>query len=645
MLCLEDILSWISHSAVRIGSAGAVAALLFVLPSARVNAQVAPSVIFQNQRLSFKNAVVQKNDVAVALHDPAVKSLLTRVGASVAWQPGERYILVTTAEPRIVSFAIGDTRYDAGDVSSQAAFAPYEKDGDAYLPLYALARALYLEPKNDRGTMVLQPQIATAEVQSQRDVAQLVLHGALPLDARKISSDGRRVVYDFAGFGSTLERSRRIRANGLSEIDVEMGGTTRDPDTRITLLLAPGAGIGAGAAGNYHDFTVALSSRGSVAHSSAPPPPPQILASSPAPAAVPGEIEQSAAPSPVPTIAAVTAVSGLQSADGFDVQIAVTGNASFDWHRLLDGRWYIDIHGATLQAPPGDTAETAPSVTSLRVHQLSGDTVRVALSLSGQKPVDVSASDKGISISVKDQDVGDVARTGSGQVGNGATASISPQPPNAPAGWKYGSPSDVPAAANPRLIVIDPGHGGSDGGAARSSVVEKVVNLDISKRLRDILVARGWQVSMTRDTDRDVYAPNDGAREELQARCDVANKAGARLFVSVHANTAGSSSVSGSTFYVSKPIDTALARSVQRRVAAQSGTADDGVQKAKFYVTLHTNMPAVLIETAFMTNPADYQLLVSGEWRQHMAQAIADGISDYAGSPSAAAQSTQRKRK
>jgi len=617
-----------------------------VLPFARANAQAAPTVIFLNQRLSFRNAVVQKKDVAVALQDPAVKSLLSRVGASVSWQPGERYILVTTAEPKIVSFAMGDTRYDAGDVSSQAAFAPYEKDGDAYLPLYALARALYLEPKNDRGTLVLQPQIATAELQSQREVAQLVLHGALPLNARKISSDARRVVYDFAGFGSTLERVRRIHASGLTEMDVEMGGTTRNPDTRITFVLAPGAGIGDGAGGKYHDFSVALSSRGTVARSSPPPPPPQIVAASPTPAPAPGEVEQSAAPAPLLAMAAVTAVNGLQSGDGFDVQIAVSGNASFDWHRLLDGRWYIDIHGATLQAPPGDTAETAPSVSSLRVHQLSGDTVRVALSLTGQKPVDVSASDKGISISVKDQEAQDVARTGSGQVGSAATARVFSQPgANAPGGWKYGVSSDIPVAANPRLIVIDPGHGGSDPGAMRADVVEKIVNLDISKRLRDILIARGWQVSMTRDTDRDVYSANDSAREELQARCDVANSAGARLFVSVHANTAGSASVSGSTFYVSKPMDTAFARAVQRRVTAQSGTADDGLQKAKFYVTMHTNMPAVLIESAFMTNPADYQLLLSRDWRQHMAQAIADGIGDYAGSSSAAGQSTQRKRR
>lgn len=640
-------MSWINRSTVRTGSAAVLLALLCVAAFGSANAQTLPAVVFQNQRLAFHNALVQKNDVAVSLNDPAIKMLLSRLGASVAWQPGERYILVTTAEPRIISFAMGELRYDSGDVSSAAAFAPYEKDAQAFLPLYALARALYLEPKNDRGTIVLQPQIAVADLQSQRDVAQLVLRGALPLNPRKVSSPPGRIVYDFAGFGSTLERSRKLRANGLSEIDVEMGGTTRDPDTRVTLVLAPGANAGEGSVGNYHDFTIALSARGPVARSNAPPAPPPVLASSPTPQPAPGEIAQSSSPVPSPaSLAVVTAVDALQNGDGFDVQIAVNGNASYEWHRLLDGRWYIDIHGATLQAPSGDTPESATSVSSLRVHQLSADTVRIALSLTGQKPVDVSASDRGIAISVKDQDAEDVARTGSGTIGTGATAYVAPQPSaSAPAGWKFGSSADAPVAANPRLIVIDPGHGGSDPGAVRADVVEKIVNLDISKRLRDILIARGWQVSMTHDTDRDVYAANDSAREELQARCDVANSAGARLFVSVHANTAGSSGVNGTTFYVSKPIDTSLARAVQRRVVAVSGTGDDGVQRAKFYVTLHTNMPAVLIETAFMTNPTDYQLLTSNDWRQHIAQAIADGIGDYAGSPGAGSQTTQRKRK
>ena len=633
---------WTNRCAVRIGSAGVLCTLALLVPALPAQAQAVPQIVFQNQRLSFSHATPQHGDIAVALHDPAVQSLLARAGASVTWQPGERYVLVTTAEPRIVSFALGDTRYDSGDVSARAAFAPYERSGDVYLPLYALARALYLEPKNDRGTMVLQPQIAVADVQSQNEVAAVVLHGALPLKAAKRIASRDRVVYEFTGFGSTLERSRKVRANGLSEIDVEMAGTTRDPLTRVTLLLAPGASASEGTPGGYHDFSIALAARGALARATAPPPPPIPSQASPTPEPAPGE--SGAPPSAVPQTAAVTSVTGLQSADGFDVQITVDGNAAFDWHRLLDNRWYVDIHNARLQAPPGDTSETAPSVTSLRVHQLSGDTVRVALTLTGTKQVDVSPSQRGLSVSVKDVDSDNVARTGSGTVGADATAYANPAPSgSAPAGWKFSPTPGAPASANPRLIVIDPGHGGSDGGAARGALSEKALNLEISKRLRTILIARGWEVQMTRTADVDVYAPNDSARDELQARDDIANRAGARLFVSVHTNSYSGSGPSGTTTYFYKPVDRGLADAVHRRfLAANLGTKDDGEIKNNFYVLVHSIMPSVLIETAFLSNPDDYALLGSAAWQQKIAQAIADGIDDYAGAPAANAQSGQR---
>ena len=147
----------------------------------------------------------------------------------------------------------------------------------------------------------------------------------------------------------------------------------------------------------------------------------------------------------------------------------------------------------------------------------------------------------------------------------------------------------------------------------------------MAKRLRDILVARGWEVKMTRDTDVDVYAPNDSAHDELQARVDIANKAGARLFVSIHANAFINSGPYGTTCYISKPDDVAFARIVERHLAAD-GTKDDGIVKSHLYVTLHTRMPAVLIETAFLSNPSDYALLTSPAWRQKVAQEIADGI-------------------
>jgi len=201
-----------------------------------------------------------------------------------------------------------------------------------------------------------------------------------------------------------------------------------------------------------------------------------------------------------------------------------------------------------------------------------------------------------------------------------------------PANWKFG-PRSTYVATNPRLIVIDPGHGGSDRGAIHGALQEATVNLDMAKRLRDILVARGWQVQMTRTTDVDVYQPNDTAHEELQARVDVGNNAGARLFVSIHSNSFINATPHGTTTYYSKAMDVPLALAVQHDLAGSLGTTDDGIIKSKLYVTLHSNMPAILVETAFLSNPDDYAKLASSDWRQKVAEAIAAGITDYAGAP------------
>jgi N-acetylmuramoyl-L-alanine amidase len=151
----------------------------------------------------------------------------------------------------------------------------------------------------------------------------------------------------------------------------------------------------------------------------------------------------------------------------------------------------------------------------------------------------------------------------------------------------------------------------------------------MAKRLRDVLVSRGWQVQMTRDADVDVYQPDDTPHEELQARVDVANNAGARLFISIHANAFINSGPYGTTYYVSKKSDVALAQIIEQHLQSD-GTKDDGIIKSHMYVTLHTRMPAVLIETAFLTNPSDLALLASSAWRQKIMGEVADGIDEYA---------------
>ncbi|MGA2760902.1 MAG: hypothetical protein ABSF08_11340, partial [Candidatus Cybelea sp.] len=72
---------------------------------------------------------------AIGVNDPGFTALLSDTGASLTWKPGERFILITTSVPTVVSFAIGDRRYDVGPISLQASFAPFLVGQEAYLPL------------------------------------------------------------------------------------------------------------------------------------------------------------------------------------------------------------------------------------------------------------------------------------------------------------------------------------------------------------------------------------------------------------------------------------------------------------------------------------------------------------------------------
>jgi N-acetylmuramoyl-L-alanine amidase CwlD len=300
----------------------------------------------------------------------------------------------------------------------------------------------------------------------------------------------------------------------------------------------------------------------------------------------------------------------------------------------------VDIRNATLGFTPREEAPNSDAVLSMRVKQLDDaelPTVRVAFTLPSMRRIDATPSADGITVAVASFDDEQAARAGAGRTGADASVVAAPVLTPAPV---FASPADVAAAwkfgargGNSRLIVIDPGHGGSDSGAQQNGLTEKVVTLDVSQRLRSLLIARGWNVKMTRDTDVDVFAPNDSAHDELQARCDAANAAGARLFISIHVNSFTSNDLNGTTTYYYKGQDLPLADAVHRRLAAALDSKDDGVRKANFYVIRHTAMPAILIETAFLSNPDDAARLRSPAFLQKIAVAVADGVGDYTSIP------------
>ncbi len=210
-----------------------------------------------------------------------------------------------------------------------------------------------------------------------------------------------------------------------------------------------------------------------------------------------------------------------------------------------------------------------------------------------------------------------------------------------------------------RVVVLDPGHGGHDPGAmGRSGSREKDACLDIALRARASLkrMAPDLQVRLTRDSDRFV---------SLHQRTEIANDLDADLFVSVHNNASLNRASHGTQvfFYDSNASNKAaadlahrenedanyleilmtdlgksgpvrdqsigLASHIQDSLSNQLGTKERALSYAPFYVLARTKMPAVLIETAFITNSREEQLLASAQFRQRVADGIARGILTY----------------
>ena len=188
-----------------------------------------------------------------------------------------------------------------------------------------------------------------------------------------------------------------------------------------------------------------------------------------------------------------------------------------------------------------------------------------------------------------------------------------------------------------KIFVIDPGHGGNDAGAiGPSGVMEKTVTLKVALELEKLLLAEGAEVIMTRRTDVEVAPRGRHATdiEELKSRCDIANEAEADIFISIHADSFTNPAARGTTCYYfgeGAPESKKLAESIHPALLEQIKTPSRGTKPCNFYVVRNTDMPAVLVELAFISNPQEESLLNSKEGVEKAAQGIFDGIEDYFG--------------
>ncbi|MEI7534736.1 MAG: N-acetylmuramoyl-L-alanine amidase [Verrucomicrobiae bacterium] len=196
-------------------------------------------------------------------------------------------------------------------------------------------------------------------------------------------------------------------------------------------------------------------------------------------------------------------------------------------------------------------------------------------------------------------------------------------------------------------IVLDPGHGGKDPGNRVGSHYEKTATLGLAQELSSQLKASGFKVILTRTKDKFV---------ELTERTDLANRANADLFVSLHFNAteSGKADVSGPETYCITPVGASssnaqgvganygatpanlsekksllLAYQVQKSLVKNLDVEDRSVRRARFAVLRDAEMPAILIESGYMTHPVEGKKIFDSAYRKQTAAAIVKGILAY----------------
>ena len=183
-----------------------------------------------------------------------------------------------------------------------------------------------------------------------------------------------------------------------------------------------------------------------------------------------------------------------------------------------------------------------------------------------------------------------------------------------------------------KIIALDAGHGGSDTGAiGPTGVTEKGVTLRVAKALQKLLQAEGATVLMTRTTDTEVSPKKANASdvEELQARCDVGNDGNADIFISMHMDSFTNSTPSGTTgYYYTKGSKAGqrLAQYLSEGVVTALGTGNRGTKSCNFYVVKHTDMPATLVEMAFISNDKEEKLMNSEAGINRAAEGLLNGL-------------------
>ena len=171
-----------------------------------------------------------------------------------------------------------------------------------------------------------------------------------------------------------------------------------------------------------------------------------------------------------------------------------------------------------------------------------------------------------------------------------------------------------------KVVILDPGHGGTDPGAVVRNRFEKDYTLDVAKRLKKKLTQAGAYVIMTREND---------VSTSLSRRAYISNANKGDIFISIHMNSFNKSYVNGTETYYYKYKDKSLALHIQRQLNKDIQLKNNGIKQSRLYVLRHSKSPSCLIEPLFLTNKKEHALVKTSTFRDKLAGSIFQGIKNY----------------
>ncbi len=584
----------------------AVAAILIVTSAPPALGQSGHAQVVVNGTLvAFPESLQVLRGTLVA----PLRPLATAFGASVAWDADAPEGVITSSRGAVVRIAVGDPVAVTAGARIALPVAPFRRGGTVWVPAAAVLRALGAHVRLE-GEQMVEAMSQVTGVAWRRSAEGLVVRVAAtgPVTARSlVLTEPDRIAVDVMHAAASLVESR-FEVNDPDVVAIRAAQfSTRPYVTRIVLDLLHAVPHTVGVDANGVVVTVSPQAATSVP----PPPRPAAPPTGPPPAPTPGaapddhEHPNGAASEPRALPALPEFVDGPSAFHVLGVR-----------YLLQDGRGRLTIATSQPVAPvvrqfayPDRLAIDLPGGVFIpRREDLEVGSALIRNIVVAQMQVEPNLTRVVIYLQRKAGYTTALAEDGRGLVvvlGDGP-----------------GTDRVVGA------VVIDPGHGGTDSGAiGPTGLRECDVTLGIARQAAEILERQGVRVVLTRTADTAVA---------LEDRTDIARREHAIAFVSIHANASQSSAKRGTETYYASHESEALATIIQNEIVRALGQPDRGIRVADFYVIVNMPAPAVLVETAFISNPSEERLLRDPAVQRRIAQAIVRALIKFLGARTAA---------